>query len=144
MDTDFRKSAHEKLSSFIKEKKMRNTLERYVVLDKALEQRPHFDIDELYKDIQTSHNISRGTVYNTIEILCECGILHKHFLHENQAAYELADDRHLHLICLKCGAVSEMKFEDSVRILHEVDFGDFHPTFASTNIYGLCANCTKK
>ena len=59
---------------------MRQTPERFAILDKTLEQKVHFDIDELYKNIEADYHVSRSTVYNTVELLCECNILRKHYL----------------------------------------------------------------
>lgn len=144
VDQTLRNRLKESFADFIKSKKMRQTPERFVILDKALEQKVHFDVDELYKDIENDYHVSRSTVYNTLELLCECNILRKHFLNENQAAYELAEDRHLHLICLKCGAVKEVHNDNVAEYLSTLKFRGFHPSFSSTNIYGLCSSCSRK
>lgn len=144
VDQTLRNRLKENFADFIKSKKMRQTPERFVILDKALEQKVHFDVDELYKDIENDYHVSRSTVYNTLELLCECNILRKHFLNENQAAYELAEDRHLHLICLKCGAVKEVHNDNVAEYLSTLKFRGFHPSFSSTNIYGLCSSCSRK
>lgn len=144
VDQTLRNRLKENFADFIKSKKMRQTPERFVILDKALEQKVHFDVDELYKDIENDYHVSRSTVYNTLELLCECNILRKHFLNENQAAYELAEDRHLHLICLKCGAVKEVHNDNVAEYLSTLKFRGFHPSFISTNIYGLCSSCSRK
>lgn len=144
VDQTLRNRLKENFADFIKSKKMRQTPERFVILDKALEQKVHFDVYELYKDIENDYHVSRSTVYNTLELLCECNILRKHFLNENQAAYELAEDRHLHLICLKCGAVKEVHNDNVAEYLSTLKFRGFHPSFSSTNIYGLCSSCSRK
>ena len=144
VDQTLRNRLKENFADFIKSKKMRQTPERFVILDKALEQKVHFDVDELYKDIENDYHVSRSTVYNTLELLCEFNILRKHFLNENQAAYELAEDRHLHLICLKCGAVKEVHNDNVAEYLSTLKFRGFHPSFSSTNIYGLCSSCSRK
>lgn len=144
VDQTLRNRLKENFADFIKSKKMRQTPERFVILDKALEQKVHFDVDELYKDIENDYHVSRSTVYNTLELLCECNILRKHFLNENQAAYELAEDRHLHLICLKCGAVKEVHNDNVAEYLSTLKFRGFLPSFSSTNIYGLCSSCSRK
>lgn len=144
IDLEFRERLRKKFAEFIRSKKMRQTPERFAILDKALDQKPHFDIDELYQDIEADYHVSRSTVYNTVELLCECNILRKHFLNENQAAYELSEDRHLHLICLECGAVKEIHDEKVAQYLSGLKFRGFHPAFSSTNIYGICAACHRK
>lgn len=144
IDLEFRERLKMKFAEFIRSKKMRQTPERFVILDKALDQKPHFDIDVLYQDIEADYHVSRSTVYNTVELLCECNILRKHFLNENQAAYELWEDRHLHLICLECGAVKEIHDEKVAQYLSGLRFRGFHQSFSSTNIYGVCSACNRK
>ncbi|MDE7414072.1 MAG: transcriptional repressor [Muribaculaceae bacterium] len=144
IDDDVRIRLKEKFEEFIKSKRMRQTPERFAILDKALDQHVHFDIDELYRDIEKEYRVCRATVYNTVELLCECNILRKHYLNENQAAYELADDRHLHLICMSCGSVREVRDEKFNQYFEQLKFKQFKPTFVSTNIYGICSQCSRK
>lgn len=144
VDQSLRDHLKETFAVYIKSKKMRQTPERFAILDKTLEQKVHFDIDELYKNIEADYHVSRSTVYNTVELLCECNILRKHYLNETLAVYELADDRHLHLICLKCGAVKEVHDEKVGEYLSTLKFRGFHPTSSTTNIYGICSACSRK
>ncbi|MBD5328403.1 MAG: transcriptional repressor [Bacteroides sp.] len=144
VSTERREHLRERFAEYIKSKKMRQTPERFAILDRALEQRVHFDIDELYRDIEKEYRVCRATVYNTVELLCECKILRKHYLNENQAAYELYDDRHLHLICMSCGKVKEVHDEGFNEYFEQLKFRQFKPSFISTNIYGLCSQCSRR
>lgn len=144
VDQTLREKLKQSFATYIKSKRMRQTPERFAILDKALEQNVHFDIDELYKDIEAEYHVSRSTVYNTIELLCECNILRKHYLNETQAVYELAEDKHLHLICLKCGSVKEVDGTQVSEYLSSLKMRGFHPSFSSVNIYGLCSACSRK
>ncbi|MDE6717224.1 MAG: transcriptional repressor [Muribaculaceae bacterium] len=144
IDPEVREHLRERFAEFIKSKRMRQTPERFAILDKALDQRVHFDIDELYRDIESDYRVCRATVYNTVELLCECNILRKHYLNENQAAYELTDDRHLHLICMNCGSVREIRDHKFDEYFEQLKFGRFKASFISTNIYGLCSQCARR
>ncbi|MDE5868874.1 MAG: transcriptional repressor, partial [Muribaculaceae bacterium] len=104
----------------------------------------HFDIDELFRDIESEYRVCRATVYNTVELLCECNILRKHYLNENQAAFELYDDIHLHLICLHCGDVKETRDIGFNEYFEKMKFKQFKASFISTNIYGICSKCSRK
>lgn len=144
VNVEVREQLHSKFAEFIRSKKMRQTPERFAILDKALDQHAHFDIDELYHDIENEYRVCRATVYNTVELLCECNILRKHFIQENKAAYEMADDHHLHLICLKCGEMTEIRDEKVDRTTEDMKFPGFRPVCVVTNIYGLCSKCERK
>lgn len=142
-------SLREEFSHFLSRKGLKNTACRFVILDKCVDQRPHFDITGLYKAVRNDYSVSLASVYKTVELLCECNILHKHFLRENQAAYELAGQRHLHLICLVCGSVEVLEFGDDdgfddacIRDLTAAgESRDFRPAYFSANVYGTCALC---
>lgn len=144
VDRSMRENLKETFANFIKSKKMRRTPERFAILDKALEQKTHFSIDSLYKDIESDYHVSRSTVYNTVELLCECNILRKYHLYETQAVYELAGSRNVHLVCLKCGAIKEMHDEKIDNIFSTLRFRGFHPSFFSINMYGTCSTCSRK
>lgn len=144
VDIDTKESLRKRFAEFIKEKRMRQTPERFAILEKVFEQKAHFDIDELFRDIESEYRVCRATVYNTIELLCECKILRKHYLNENQAAYELYDDNHLHLICMNCGKVSEAHDDGLNEYFAKMKFNRFKMSFVSANIYGLCSSCSRK
>lgn len=134
----------ERFGAFIRSKGMRQTQERFTILDKIVELPAHFDIEDLYKDIEENYHVSLATVYNTIDLLCEAGILRKHFLNGNQAAYELSDDNHLHLICQICGEVREEHTDTPLLSRENLKFRRFTMTYAAVNIYGVCAKCLAK
>ncbi|MEN8194818.1 MAG: transcriptional repressor, partial [Bacteroidota bacterium] len=81
--------AHEKFEEFLKTDKHRITPERFEVLDYALESGGHFSADELYQDMKNRNsNISRATVYNSLELLVKCGMLIKRNFGKNKSFYE--------------------------------------------------------
>ncbi|MCS6790750.1 MAG: transcriptional repressor, partial [Bacteroidia bacterium] len=55
------------------------------------------------------HRISRATVYNTLELLEECGLIRKHAFSEERTLYEKALIRaqHDHIVCIECGHIHE-------------------------------------
>ena len=88
--------------------------------------------------------MSRATVYNTLELLCEAGILNRHLFATNQARYEVARGSHLHLICRRCGAIREVDEPDLTSRLLSEPYGDFIPEYSSTIVYGICGECQAK
>jgi Fur family transcriptional regulator, ferric uptake regulator len=104
----------EQFSDFLREKKYRNTQERYFVLDAILEREEHFSADELYLVMRTaSVQVSRATVYSTLDLLTRCNILVKHRFQGDSARFELTDKmpNHDHLICTECGRIVEFQEE---------------------------------
>ena len=67
----------------------------------------HPDVDELYKRVSSiDSKISIATVYRTVKLFEEAGILTKHDFKSGKARYEINDD-HNHLIDIKTGAIIE-------------------------------------
>ncbi len=139
-----RQSAHEEFRRFLKREENRITPERFEVLDHAIEYEGHFGADELYVQMKSSHsNISRATVYNTLELLAQCGILSKRNFGENKTRYEsnVGKISHDHLICTNCGTIKEFSDPKIQKIVKKIssEIG-FDPTGYSFNIFGKCTN----
>lgn len=143
-----KKEAHEKFKKFLKEADNRITPERFEVLDFAVDYNGHFGADELYIEMKNKKsNVSRATVYNTLELLSQCGILSKRNFGENKTRYEsnLGKVTHDHLICTNCGAIKEFEEPKIQKIVEEIskELG-FDPTGYAFNIFGNCNNSNCK
>lgn len=142
-------SAHEILRKYLKSgKKSRVTPARFAVLDAVLQSQGHFDADGLYyRLITTGTKVSRATVYNTLEVLQECGLVSKYRFAENSSRYEKAFGRphHHHLICLECGDIIEFVNDKLERIQNDVCLEKgFVPQSSTLQIFGSCSKCKKK
>ena len=74
--------------------------------------RDHPDVDELHKRVTTIDNkISIATVYRTVKLFEEAGILIKHDFKAGKARYEINDD-HNHLIDINSGEIIEFVDKD--------------------------------
>ena len=129
---------------FLESKKLRKTPERFAILEKVWKMRVHFDVEELYLALEAdAYHVSRATVYNTIDLLCECGILRKHQFSSHQAQYELAGGNHFHLICTQCGKIKEVKNEEFINPFMRLKYAAFTPSYFSAYLYGLCSVCVR-
>ena len=88
------------------------TDQRRIIANVMSESSDHPDVDELYSRVsKIDSKISIATVYRTVKLFEEAGILTKHDFKSGKARYELNDD-HNHLIDIKTGEIIEFVDEE--------------------------------
>lgn len=137
-----KKEAHKEFKEFLKLEKHRITPERFEVLSFAMDSGNHFTADELYlKMKEGKSNISRATVYNSLELLFNSGMLAKRNFGENKTFYESSYNRqnHVHLVCGECGNIIEFTDEDVSKLVAKISAkNNFASESFQFNILGKC------
>ena len=99
------------LRRYLKDKGLRNTPERYTILEEIYNYDEHFNVDDLYLlMLQRKYHISKATIYNTIEVFLDAGLIRKHQFGEG-STYEKSyfDKQHDHLVLYKSGSDKEIE-----------------------------------
>lgn len=139
------RKATDKFIAYLSAKHLRKTPERFEILNSVLDCNGHFDADWLYNMLENKgYHVSRATIYNTIDLLCDSGIVRKLLFDTHQARYELAERTHSHLVCTKCGDIREINLDGIDSSLASMTFSGFSPAYVSTCIYGICDACNAK
>jgi len=91
------------------DKEVKLTDQRKIIAKIMSESNDHPDVDELYKRVsKIDSKISIATVYRTVKLFEESGILAKHDFRGNKARYEeLSESHHDHLIDVRTGEIIE-------------------------------------
>jgi len=122
----------------------RLTPQRCLILEVLEESDEHLDAEALY-DQAKIHNpdISLATVYRTLAVFKEMGLVEEHRLGEEHCHYEpVRDEPHYHFTCLGCGKVIEFDTPLVVRIQQELSEREgVCVTGAHLHLSGYCAQC---
>ncbi|NDV68094.1 Fur family transcriptional regulator [Dysgonomonas sp. 25] len=126
--------------------KHRKTPERFAILEHIYQISGHFDMDTLFNSMKNSNfRVSRATLYNTIELLLDSGLVVKHQFGANVSQYERAygNENHDHFICLNCREVKEYKNSNLFTPAQQKRFQRFQVSYYSLYIYGICNKCQR-
>ena len=143
MDLNVLERVRESLQEFLTGKGLRRTVQREAIIDAAFGTNEHFTAEELLvmaKRIEKS--VSRATVYRTLPILVESGLLHEIDLGSDTKIYDpnfVEHPTHNHLICIDCDRIIE--FEDvNMELLENCITRrlGFSPTNKAVTIEGHC------
>ncbi len=130
-------------TQFLLVRKLRKTPERFAILHKALEMDSHFEVDALHLAIENDgYHVSRATVYNTVLLLEEAGILRKNAFGGSSSIYEVARDNHIHLVCKRCGKIREIENPHIESEVLGLNPEAFIPINFAITIHGLCSDCS--
>jgi Fe2+ or Zn2+ uptake regulation protein len=127
---------------FLRAAGKRITPERKLLLH-IISKNAHLDASEIYQLAKREDpKISLSTVYRTVSLLEELGLVEASELGEDHYHYEVRLEEHYHLICLDCGKVVEIPPVDAVRKLG-AERG-FEVVGVKLELLGYCAACQKK
>jgi len=140
-----KKAVKEQFKDFIKKKGLKFTSQREAVLEEILDTKGHFEIEDMVKKIKDKDiPVSRATVYRTLNILKEMGLITEVIKYSNKTIYEVSlKQHHDHLICKKCGQIIEFSEEEIEKLQDKIceEYG-FKPETHRLEIFGTCKNCS--
>lgn len=122
------------------------TPQRLAVLANLESRRDHPTAEQIYQEVQRDMpTISFNTVYKTLEIFCQRGLVIKvNPLHE-VARYDAETDHHAHLICQQCHFIVDLTDEEApVPPLSEKSQAGFLLERHSLIFWGSCPQCQNK
>ncbi len=123
---------------------MRLTKQRQVILEQLRMTKSHPTAIEVYDRVrEIIPNISLGTVYRNLDVLCRQGTISRIDTCGDQKRFDGTPEDHLHLICSGCGRVQDVESELDINVdnLMNID-SEFTITGVRIEIMGVCPACS--
>jgi Fur family transcriptional regulator, ferric uptake regulator len=122
----------------------RLTPQRALIYDALCAMHGHVSADAVYQQVRKVHpSITRATVYRTLAVLRDEGLINGTDLGQGIVQFEVRGDEHHHLICQRCGAIQEIgssafqQLRDSLKKQH-----GFAARIEHFAVFGVCRACS--
>jgi Fur family ferric uptake transcriptional regulator len=136
----------EKFREYLEIRGEKLTQPRRVLVRHIFNTHKHFDADELFRDLHDAgHQVSRSTVYRTLRLLVDSGLLRELRL-TNRSAFEhdYGYPAHDHLHCSTCNKIVEFRNDEILKLRDAVSLAHgFRPTGHRFLITGVCSACSR-
>ncbi|WP_026414793.1 Fur family transcriptional regulator [Actinomadura oligospora] len=127
----------------LRAKGYRVTPQRQLVLE-AVHRLEHGTPEEICTEVQrTAGGVNISTVYRTLELLEELGLVkHAHLGHGPPNYHLAAEAQHIHLVCRDCGRVNDVSLDAAASLAAglDSDYG-FETDVQHLTVYGRCKDC---
>jgi len=131
------------LITIFREKGYKLTSQRLAICKFILSRKDHPTANQIYQALKEEHpTISLGTIYQTLHLLKELGLLQELGFSEGSIRYDPDMELHVNMVCSKCGKISDYKTENVKNswdaILSELNI---KPVGQRIDIYYECDDC---
>lgn len=119
-------------------------MSRYAELILGLinESKGHMTAEQIFLELKkTEPKVVQATIYNNLNTLCQEGLIRKLSIENSPDRYDKIR-RHDHLVCRRCGALSDMNFEDLTKNL-EKQLGEGILSY-DLKVFYLCPKCREE
>ncbi|MBW2038323.1 MAG: transcriptional repressor [Deltaproteobacteria bacterium] len=128
----------------LKEKGILLTIQRYAILEFLQGNKLHPTVEEIYQSLRGVYPaISRATVYNTLELFKQQGLIQEITIERDKVRYDYRIEPHHHFLCRRCGQVYDVEVKGCP--IAERERVDGHKVEElRPYIIGICSECLKE
>lgn len=139
------REAERAFEAFLDKRGLKLTNQRRGILREAVSASGHFSAEQLLElSRKRDATASKATVYRTLALLKESGVIEEQDFGDGRKVYERAQGRkhHDHLVCVRCGRIIEFE-NDRIEALQDEEAGrhGFHVIYHSLKLFGTCRDC---
>ena len=133
----------EALAKYLEDHNLKHTKQRDEILDAFLAAQNHVTSEDLHKSIRLKNpHIGYTTVYRTMKLLCDAGLATERRFDDGVTRYEIEQQHHDHLVCLRCGKIIEIECQMIEATQTEIaDAYNFRSLRHRHELYGHCESC---
>jgi len=136
---------HQLFKEYLERKGLKLTVPRKHILEAVFAIHEHFNAEELYDRIKSiTQGISLATVYRTLPLLMEAGLVQHAVRSAGRERYEhiYGHPKHIHWLCRKCGNLMESDLQTVQPLLGKLARSlNFKEEDIELSIRGLCWKC---
>lgn len=144
VDEQFVKQKEADFLEFIQTKGLKTTRQRSTIVQVFFRQHGHISVEELLREVkQVNPRIGYATVYRTLHLLVESGLVEERRFGDGLARYEGRNEveHHDHMICLDCGKIREFSNPKLIELQEQLAKENGFKIFRHRlELYGSCEN----
>lgn len=134
------KPSFEDLKKELKNRNINLSYQRLRVLEYLTQNRCHPTVDQIFTDLHKEiPTLSKTTVYNTLRVLIEVGLVRVITIEDNETRYDIEVKDHGHFKCESCGTIYD--FCINMDMLNSGDLKNFKINDKNVYFKGVCPRC---
>lgn len=134
------KPSFEDMRKELKKRNINLSYQRLKVLEYLAQNQCHPTVDRIFTDLQKDiSTLSKTTVYNTLRILVEAGLVRVITIEDNETRYDINIENHGHFKCENCGTIYNFRID--IDSLSSADLSNFKINDKNVYFKGICPRC---
>jgi Fur family peroxide stress response transcriptional regulator len=130
----------------LRSKGFKATPQRIAICRYALNSREHPSVQKIYREVKKTYpTVSLATVYKTLEVLKEIGLVQELTFAQDQTRFDPYLEPHINLVCTRCGTIQDIEDTAVHELIKRVAAAArFTPSSQRLDVYGICEKCSSK